>query len=405
MNNSTNTGETIQVRIRSLLGQQLYEPRYLEITPEGVVGCDNSRNLGFYLGYCTKEQYEERVVPIRKAMEKYNSIVKTLWGITGFGTFFAENNSFVSKEDISKCFGDKVASLAFSLKSPPYCYPDLIVNKDIFQLNTAGYRGAFSFKDRAYSFDIDGQEDSYPDKIDGKICFWNWNENNTDYALGFAKYVEECLPKGVSIFTEVLAQFDYYEQWRGEYRPIVKAINEIFSSMEQRGYLKSYILKADNYQKIWDYFTGMVAGTVGLYMCDPKAFKDKLLVERINVLLEACSIEYNGNSDPIYGLLVEKDTDQPNLDLPHYFLQDANNKTYLSKKPGTLGGHYKLKIYGRLDCPSAARYIAKGQYVRHRVFFEDEDTAIAAGYRPCGICMKEAYRKWKENHLSGDKRQ
>ena len=26
----------------------------------------------------------------------------------------------------------------------------------------------------------------------------------------------------------------------------------------------------------------------------------------------------------------------------------------------------------------------------------DEATAISAGYRPCGKCMKEAYQKWKE---------
>ena len=62
-----------------------------------------------------------------------------------------------------------------------------------------------------------------------------------------------------------------------------------------------------------------------------------------------------------------------------YHLIDANGKPYESDTPGTLGGHRKLKIYGRLDCPSALRYIAKGQYVQHRVFFKDEETAIAAG--------------------------
>ena len=29
--------------------------------------------------------------------------------------------------------------------------------------------------------------------------------------------------------------------------------------------------------------------------------------------------------------------------------------------------------------------------------FADEETAKAAGYRPCGVCMKEEYKKWKEN--------
>ena len=41
-----------------------------------------------------------------------------------------------------------------------------------------------------------------------------------------------------------------------------------------------------------------------------------------------------------------------------------------------------MKIYGRLDCPSALRAIAAGGYVASRVFFADELTAVAAGYRP-----------------------
>ncbi len=78
-----------------------------------------------------------------------------------------------------------------------------------------------------------------------------------------------------------------------------------------------------------------------------------------------------------------------------YKLLDNSGNMYISDVPGSLGGHKKLKIYGRLDCPSALRYIAKGQYVKNRVFFADEQTAIAAGYRPCAVCMRERYLKWK----------
>jgi hypothetical protein len=66
-----------------------------------------------------------------------------------------------------------------------------------------------------------------------------------------------------------------------------------------------------------------------------------------------------------------------------------------SEQPGTLGGHRRSRIYGRLDCPSAARAIARGGYVENRVFFPDEPTAIAAGYRPCAACMREEYLAWK----------
>ena len=75
-----------------------------------------------------------------------------------------------------------------------------------------------------------------------------------------------------------------------------------------------------------------------------------------------------------------------------------DGKPYYSESKGTLGGHRASKIYGRLDCPSANRYIAKGQYIKNRVFFADEETAIAAGYRPCAVCMKEKYLLWKNSH-------
>ena len=79
-----------------------------------------------------------------------------------------------------------------------------------------------------------------------------------------------------------------------------------------------------------------------------------------------------------------------------YRLIGKDGKEYESKEPGTLGGNRKLKIYGKLDCPSAKRWILKGHYVKNRVFFPDEETAIAAGYRPCAVCMKEEYKVWKK---------
>jgi methylphosphotriester-DNA--protein-cysteine methyltransferase len=79
-----------------------------------------------------------------------------------------------------------------------------------------------------------------------------------------------------------------------------------------------------------------------------------------------------------------------------YNLTGADGKSYESAAKGALGGHRKDKIYGRLDCKGAARWIARGHYVKQRVFFADEATAIAAGFRPCANCLPEKYRKWKE---------
>lgn len=84
-----------------------------------------------------------------------------------------------------------------------------------------------------------------------------------------------------------------------------------------------------------------------------------------------------------------------------YTLLDANERPYESAVPGTLGGHRRSRIYGRLDCPSALRAIDRGGYVRQRVFFPDEATARFAGYRPCSVCMPEQYAEWKRTALLG----
>jgi methylphosphotriester-DNA--protein-cysteine methyltransferase len=78
-----------------------------------------------------------------------------------------------------------------------------------------------------------------------------------------------------------------------------------------------------------------------------------------------------------------------------YVLLGADGRAYESDVKGQWGGHRGLRIYGRLDCPSARRAIARGGYVRHRVFFADEATARAAGYRPCATCCPGRYRAWK----------
>ena len=76
-------------------------------------------------------------------------------------------------------------------------------------------------------------------------------------------------------------------------------------------------------------------------------------------------------------------------------LLDAAGRAYDSATPGTLGGHRRSRVYGRLYCPSARRALTRGGYVAERVFFADETTAIAAGYRPCAVCLPERYAAWK----------
>ena len=77
-----------------------------------------------------------------------------------------------------------------------------------------------------------------------------------------------------------------------------------------------------------------------------------------------------------------------------YTLTGADGRPYASGAPGTLGGHRRGRRYGRLDCPAALRALARGGYVAQRVFFADEATAVAAGYRPCAVCLPAAYAAW-----------
>lgn len=56
----------------------------------------------------------------------------------------------------------------------------------------------------------------------------------------------------------------------------------------------------------------------------------------------------------------------------------------------SLGGYEKGKIYGLLTCKSGMR-----MKITNRVFFKDEQEALAMGYRPCGSCLPAKYQAWK----------
>ena len=79
-----------------------------------------------------------------------------------------------------------------------------------------------------------------------------------------------------------------------------------------------------------------------------------------------------------------------------YTLLGADRRPYRSTEPGRFGGHRQARIYGRLGCPSARRAVARGGYVAHRVFFASESDAVAAGFRPCAVCLPERYAAWKQ---------
>lgn len=57
-----------------------------------------------------------------------------------------------------------------------------------------------------------------------------------------------------------------------------------------------------------------------------------------------------------------------------------------------LAGNKKLRIYGTLDCSSGKR-----MKIQNRVFFASAAEAVELGYRPCGNCMRDDYRRWKSS--------
>ena len=79
-----------------------------------------------------------------------------------------------------------------------------------------------------------------------------------------------------------------------------------------------------------------------------------------------------------------------------FTLLGPDGRPYSSTTPGTFGGHRGGKLYGRLDCCAALQAIARVGYVKHRVFFANEGTAIAASYRSCAVCMPQEYAAWKK---------
>lgn len=75
----------------------------------------------------------------------------------------------------------------------------------------------------------------------------------------------------------------------------------------------------------------------------------------------------------------------------HSELEPAELGQKLKQQEIRFAGNAQLKIYGRLTCASGKRMLKN-----NRVFFLNEDEAVAQGYRPCGHCMRQAYKKWKD---------
>jgi len=75
--------------------------------------------------------------------------------------------------------------------------------------------------------------------------------------------------------------------------------------------------------------------------------------------------------------------------IKHSELSSASVKIQIKNKEIRFAGNSHLKIYGTLHCKSGKRMKKD-----NRIFFKSERAAIEEGFRPCGNCLKEDYRKW-----------
>lgn len=76
--------------------------------------------------------------------------------------------------------------------------------------------------------------------------------------------------------------------------------------------------------------------------------------------------------------------------IKHQNISDHMLKRHIKNRQIGYGGNKKLKIYGMLHC-----YSGKRMKKENRVFFHSISEATQNGFRPCGHCMREAYKNWK----------
>ncbi len=367
---------TLYAKKKEIKGSAGYQFKRLEY-PDVYIP---DRSIAWPLSFLSEDSPQK--VQLREAVDSYNAYIAKLEQIPGFLKYFIESDYCVSKTSIEERWSKDVADIVFS-KEKYVFKPDLIILDD----NLFDYTIPVS-----YSLPLDGKElvlpigadgESYPVSHNDKQLIWNWTEIGHDFCFSIWELLGSPYCKEGNFIEDddsdddgiVRYSFDAYDQFRSDFTE--PQLVRIFHMLEQTGYIKSFTIRPAKEDPRWRMF-GKNDGSIDVALVDLKFKKNRLIMERIGILL--WSKEDELNSHP-------------------YFLTNANNHQYLSDIPGQFGGHHKLKIYGRLDCKSALRAIEKGQYVKNRVFFIDENTAIRAGFRPCAKCMPEEYKVWKEKQM------
>ena len=332
--------------------------------------------------YTSPEDAPE-IVQLKQSIDNYNEIVDLVCDLPGFLDAFIASKLRLSRSEIEKKWGVVVADRLFSLKpgiftsefyhTEEYFIGRLFGAVPEYQVDIPEY-GPVSFRIHDYN----KIEYRCPEG-QAKVLDWNCADDERDFAASIWYNALSSMFDYEAAKEKEIPGFDAYDCWeQGRYdvEAVDRRLVKCLELLERYGYVKTYSISQEETHPCWNN-TDKTNGTLDAMVLDLRYRKDKLLCEKLKLVLYSRDI-YLGKE--------------------MFFLTSPEGNLYLSSVPGTLGGHNTQRIYGRLDCPSAARYIGKGQYIKHRVFFADEATAILAGYRPCGVCMKEEYQKWKQQH-------
>lgn len=288
--------KTITVTIENKTMLREYVPRYISFGDNCVYGCDTSRNMGFLLGYCSKEEAEKRKKPIQDEMDKYNRTVKALWNISGFSSFFAQKGYYVTIKEIKEKLGEKAAALAESLRCPTNCYPDLQIRNGVFKLRNTHFTAFFSIDNDKYDFDAERHNVDCFSRND-KLCFLDWSNDGLHlrYAIFMEMIRQGMLKEEIVNFVEEETVYLFNDRCSTAERFL--AMDYIIQLLISCGYMKQYALIAENYKDLWENNTEKEDGTVLFSLLDPNWKKDKSLSESVSCYMNSI---FSGNDEEGY---------------------------------------------------------------------------------------------------------
>lgn len=333
----------------------------------------------------TQEDGSSAKTKLVNNIAEYNDYIDFLNNLEDFMAFFDSQNCCVSRNQMKNAYSNETLDRIFSLK--PYPFETEIVRMGNLLYSpkaTMNYAIPLNNNERIL-FHSENNELIFPTNHGDYQLLWNKSDDGRDMIESlfnllysykkFASIIDQMCDDEKS---EGYQDYFCYDQARDAMDGPDPRLIRCYRLLESLGYITTYNIVTDtglpflSQDQKSDY-------SIDLAIVDTSFFsKDALMKERLSILLSSTKEE------------AEK---------KQYFLTDSSNRQYLSYEKGCFGGHKKLKKYGMFNCPSALNAIRKGQYVKHRVFFADEDTALKAGYAPCGNCMKERYKMWKKGLL------